>query len=93
MTTNQNPDHPKKLEFIFECIQDVDIFKKGKTYRAIEELFGSPPDCWKQHLPKEKRGIEEFYDCFKVFEDELKTSRGFTKAVYKNFFIVKEQID
>lgn len=55
MTTNQNPDHPKKLEFIFECIQDVDIFKKGKIYRAIEELFGSPPDCWKQHLPKEKK--------------------------------------
>ena len=83
-------NYPDKAEFIFECIQDVDIFKKGKTYRATEDLFGSPPSCWKQHLPKEERGIEEFYDCFRVFEEELKTSRGFTRAVCKNFFMIKE---
>lgn len=89
----QNQNHPQKLEFIFECIKNVDVFKKGGCYKAEEDLFGSPPSAWKQHLPKEQRGEEEFYDCFRVFEEKLNTSRGFTKAVYKNFFIIKEQIN
>lgn len=86
MENQESHLYPEKKEFLLECIREVDCFEVGKQYKAIESLFGSPPSSWKQHLPVDKRDCNEFYDCFTVFHEELKTSRGFTNSVIKNFF-------
>lgn len=70
------------------CKKKVDDYEVGSVYKAEETFYNDPPSDWKCHLPIEQRGLEEFYDCYKIYLPH--SSRNFTKSVINQFFELKE---